>query len=498
MDATDTGFPPPAPYVDEQANGSQQPRVVKAERYPHRAAVDERLRFPGAGAAAARGRRHSVVNPPAGRRALRQLAAQRPEDPVAHERLARSLLAARDLAGLGALQPLLDTRFDGHSFTHLVAGHVAKALGDGGRAALRYRRALALRPVDGEALYNLVDVGTVRLGDAEGRQLAALAARSDLPAADRVNIAFALARLLEEAGESRRALECYRRANGIARETLRERGIRHDADAAERQLQADLANWQRDTFAAALEPAAIELTPVFVTGLPRSGTTLVEQIIASHPQATGGGELTLGPAVEQACRRHLGLGAADPLPAPDDPALRGELERARERYLDGLFLRGLDARWVVDKLPANLRIAGFLRLLFPAAPIVHCGREPRATAWSLYTANFAAHEPWVHDLGDMAGVFRRHRRLLAHWRDVLPGPFVELAYEALVRNPEQEIPAQLADCGIPFDPATLRPEKLQRPVFTASHRQVRRPIHTDAIERWRPYGSVLSGFAEPA
>ncbi|MFN2287857.1 MAG: sulfotransferase [Chromatocurvus sp.] len=431
------------------------------------------------------------------RRALQQAAARQPGDAIIHERLARALLAEQDLDALSALQALLDERFANRAFTHLVAGHAAKAAGASDRAAQRYHRALTLCATSGEALYNLVDLGGVRADDAQGLRIAALADTpkgGELAAADRINIGFARGRLLEQAGETDASFEHYRAANELARATLAERGICHDATDAERQLKADLSNWHPMLFESPLPPSGIDLTPVFVIGLPRSGTTLVEQIIASHPQARAGGELTLGPEVERDCRQQLGLGPSDPLPSPGLAAVREALERAREQYLDGLFERGLDARWVVDKLPANSRIAGFLRLLFPDAPIVQCRRDPRALAWSLYTANFAAHEAWYHRLDDMVGVLKRHASLMAHWRSVLPPPFTEISYEALARNPETQIPALLAACGIPFDPATLKPEALERPVFTASHAQVRRPIHTGAIERWRPYATHLKRF----
>ena len=430
------------------------------------------------------------------RRTLQRTANQQPTNAAIHERLARAILAERDIAALAGLQALLDDRFGDQPFTHLVAGHSAKAAGDTDAAARRYRRALALQPSSGEAQYNLVDL-EVCLESAEHKRITELtetAVGGTLHVVDRINLHFARARLLERAGEAEAAFEHYRVANELAKAALNERGILYDADTAERQLQADLANWHPGLFETPLPPCGIDLTPVFVVGLPRSGTTLVEQIIASHPQACAGGELTLGPEVEHACRQRLGIGPAEPLPSPTDPTLRAALERARERYLDGLFERGLDARWVVDKLPANARIAGFLRLLFPDAPIIHCQRDPRALAWSLYTANFAAHEAWYHDLDAMVGVFQRHDGLTAHWRALLPSPFIDVNYEALVHEPGTQIPNLLAACGIPFDAATLQPELLKRPVFTASHAQVRRPIHTAATERWRPQAQHLMQF----
>ncbi|HZW59418.1 MAG TPA: sulfotransferase, partial [Woeseiaceae bacterium] len=172
------------------------------------------------------------------------------------------------------------------------------------------------------------------------------------------------------------------------------------------------------------------------------------------------------------------------------------LEDARERYVEALFARGLSGPCVVDKLPANFEIAGFLRLLFPNAPIVHAVRDLRATGFSLFNANFGAHEPWKYDLDDLAHYLREYRRLMSHWRAVLPGPFIEVAYEELVADPGQRIPALLTAVGLECEPACLEFHRQSRPIMTASHAQVQRPAYTDAIGHWRHYADWLGAVAQ--
>jgi hypothetical protein len=159
--------------------------------------------------------------------------------------------------------------------------------------------------------------------------------------------------------------------------------------------------------------------------------------------------------------------------------------------VEKLFERDLDGPWVVDKLPGNFAIAGFLRLMFPESPIVHSVRDPRATCFSLYCANFNVHEPWYHDLADLAHYHGQYRRLMSHWHKVIPAPFVDVVYEQLVSDPQSGIPALLQAIGLPFDPACLEFHRYQRPILTASHAEVRRPIYTSAINHWQRYAEWL-------
>ncbi|MDZ7669338.1 MAG: sulfotransferase [Gammaproteobacteria bacterium] len=187
----------------------------------------------------------------------------------------------------------------------------------------------------------------------------------------------------------------------------------------------------------------MDVTPIFVIGLPRSGTTLIEQILASHPRVEAGGELTAAMQCEQEFRQQRHAAGRTGRVEASDATDRALLETARERYLEALFERNLDAPFIVDKLPANFRIAGFLRLLFAAAPIMHSRRQGAATCFSLYNANFAGHEPYYHDLEHLAHYYGQYRRLMQHWHEVVEPPLHTVHYEALVTDPARQIPALL-------------------------------------------------------
>ncbi len=187
-----------------------------------------------------------------------------------------------------------------------------------------------------------------------------------------------------------------------------------------------MAQYSRMTFRAPIDDLPVEFVPIFVVGPPRSGTTLIEQILSCHTRVEAGGELTAARRSESEFRRARAAAGRD---GPVDPMHKvdaGLLEAARERYVEALFERGLSGSVIVDKLPANFEIAGFLRAMFPDAPIVHCVRDLRATGFSLYNANFGAHEPWYYDLEDLAHYLRLYRRLMSHWHDVITPPLILL------------------------------------------------------------------------
>lgn len=414
-------------------------------------------------------------------RALRRAVALDPEDGAAHGALARALFARRDLAGLEHQLSRLRQAFPEQLETDLLAGHAAKALGDVDRARTAYLRAAAAHPRSGEVLYNLVDLAPGAVDERLRSRLRTLCEDAATDTADRVNAEFAEARLREQEGDVEGAFAYYARANGRAREALTRRGLRWDGDALEARLARERERGSLPPRDAGAPRVPMPITPIFVIGPPRSGTTLVERILGSHAAVQAAGELPLGPRIHAEATARSELDAA-------------ALDAAREAYVEGLFARGFDGPFVVDKLPANWEIAGFLRLVFPEAPIVSVRRDPRATAWSLFTANFAAHEPWVHDLETIAAVLRAAARQQDHWRATLAPPFAELRYEALVANPEPRIRRLLEELGLPFDPAVLHSETLDAPVFTASHRGVRVPIHDRARDRWRPWADRLRGL----
>lgn len=413
----------------------------------------------------------------------------------AHQGLARMRFALQDLDGVQQSVTELQRRFPEHAFTHLIAGHMLKALGDTPAATECYARALERNPDLGEALYNLVDLAPPDVDNPLAAHAAVLASRVDLAAADRINAGFAYARILDRAARYSDSFHELRRANELARDVLAHQGIVYHPPGVEARFGRTMTEYPEQTFCLTLDPLPVGVTPVFVVGLPRSGTTLVEQILASHPDVQAGGELPFARDCEYRFRVSRVTAGRDGPVNPADPVDAELLESARERYLDALFERGLDGPWIIDKLPANFEIAGFLRSIFPHAPVIHCVRDPHATCFSLYKANFGAHEPWYHDLVHMAHYYGQYRRLMAHWAKALTAPFLEVAYEELVLSPDARIPALLEAIGLPFDPACFEFYRHNRPILTASHAQVRRPIYTDSIDHWRHYTDWLGPLA---
>jgi Tfp pilus assembly protein PilF len=435
--------------------------------------------------------RASQGDPAAAVAAYEQAVLAAPDNFAASYGIVRSRFEDQDLDGARSRIEDLLHRFPQMAGTHLLAGHLHKAFGEPLAASRAYRRALQLEPHLGEALYNLVETEPPAPDDTTTAHAIDIATSDDVRPADRINARFALARIYDRAGRYGEAFENAECANRLAQAELAARHIRYRPAETEQRVDRIIAEYPASTFRTALDPLPIELTPVFVIGLPRSGTTLLEQIIASHGAVQAAGERVFAVRCEREFRKaRKGAGREGPV----DPANAVDaklLEAARESYIEDLFESGLDGPWIVDKLPANFEIAGFLRSMFPAAPIVHSVRDPRATCFSLYWSNFAAHEPWYHDLGHLAYHCRQYQRLMNHWRNVIPGRFVEPAYEELVRDPRARIADLLRDIGLEFDHACTKFYEQDRPILTASHAQVRRPMNASAIDRWRHYAEWL-------
>lgn len=427
--------------------------------------------------------------------AWQSASAAAPDALMMQQGFARARFAAQDMAGAHNSANELLRQFPAHAFAHLYHGHLQKALGETAAAAASYRRALELDPQCSEALYNLVELPECEADSVLRAQAIALAERDDLPPAERINAAFAAARILDRERRFREAFKYLRRANEWACAESERSGRRYDRAAAEARVAQTIAQYPRTTFRVAIGALAVEFMPIFVIGPPRSGTTLIEQILSSHSRVEAGGELTAAPRSEAEFRRaRSAAGRRGPVD-PAHPVDAGLLEAARERYVEALFERGLSGPLVVDKLPANFEIAGFLRAMFPEAPILHSVRDMRATGFSLYNANFGAHESWYHELGDLAHYLHLYRRLMRHWQDVIKPPLASISYEQLAREPDEQIPALLQLAGLAVEPSCLEFYRNARPILTASHAQVRRPAYTFAIDHWRNYSDWLGPVA---
>ncbi len=230
-------------------------------------------------------------------------------------------------------------------------------------------------------------------------------------------------------------------------------------------------------------------TPVFILGMPRSGTSLVEQILASHPQVHGAGELNNIMRLESGMPDLVGGGKR--FPDGLNKLTQEHVDELASHYLEHLAELSPDALRVTDKMPNNFLHLGTIQLLFPDARIIHCMRDPLDTCLSCYFQNFFAQHPYTNDLGHLGAYYNGYERLMAHWKQTLDLPIFDIRYEDLVENQETKSREMIEFIGLEWDEACLKFHENKRIGRTASYDQVRQPIYKGSVARWRNYESHL-------
>lgn len=360
----------------------------------------------------------------------------------------------------------------------LNLGNLHEDRGRRDAAAAAYEQALIHAPGDALALSRLAGLSRAADGDDAliARLRAALAAVRGVTREamlDRADLGFALGRRLDEAGLYDDAFAAFAAANTASRATL-PAAQAYDRAEAERRVEAIIAAWPT---APATPEQAGDAAPVFICGLFRSGSTLIEQILAAHPRVTAGGELDLIPELARA------LGDT----APD----ADRIVQMRRTYLDGARLRFPDADVLTDKRPDNIAHVGLIKALFPRARIVRTRRNAADNALSIFFLHLSHAMPWALDLGDAAHWLGLERRLAAHWRALWPDDWHEVDYDALTAEPETGIRALLDFLGLDWSPALLDFHRADNAVRTASVWQVREPLYRRSSGRRRNYRAHL-------
>ena len=295
---------------------------------------------------------------------------------------------------------------------------------------------------------------------------------------------FALGKIGDDIGEVEYAAAHLRAANRLVHDT-----IRFDTASHARAVDAVMETFDDEFFASRSDAGTSCERPVFIVGMPRSGTSLVEQILATHPAVHGGGERR---DIDRIARRIWQVtGSRERYPRC---AANLTLEHAAilgQQYLESGPQPAAELQRVTDKLPTNFLHLGLIALLLPKARIVHCRRDPRDVALSVFAQQFAEGHVWAYAFEDIAAFYSVYQRLMAHWRAVLPKPFLELDYEELVRGPEPVCRRLLAFCGLEWDSGCLEFHRNRRVVDTASNWQVRQPLYRHSVGRWRLYAPHL-------
>lgn len=361
----------------------------------------------------------------------------------------------------------------------LLLAEALMMLGRIDESAAQYRELLQQHPHSGQAWWGLANLKSVRLDADDVGRLQALARRRDLPDVEQLTARFALAKALDDTARHTEAFHAYVDANAFAR-----RGFRWDAAGFARWMEHLRATFERSAYA----PADVQFgaEAIFVVGLPRSASTLTEQILAAHPQVEGASELgDLGAVIREESRRR-----ARAFPDWVADAGAADWRRLGERYLERT------ARWrerrprFTDKAPANWMLTAAIRRMLPGARIVDCRRDPLETCWSCFRQIFWREHEYSYDLGDLAAYWHVYDAAMRHWSAAHPQHVREQVYEALLADPERQTRELLDFCGLPFDEACLRFHEAERSVRTASAAQVRQPLNRDTARTAR-YGALL-------
>lgn len=368
----------------------------------------------------------------------------------------------------------------------LNLGNIHEQRGDRDPALDAYERALVIEPTNALALARLPNLKvTPDAKDPLIDRLEQAIARPGASATERADLGFGLGKALDSAAEYDRAFAAYAAANHASRLSAGPQGARYDAMAHERFVDRMIATFAEPAIPAV--PAVHRAPPLFICGMFRSGSTLVEQVLASHPRVTAGGEIDLLPAI---ARDHLG-----PLLRGSSMALdASRLQQLRILYLDAVSARFPGAALVTDKRPDNFLNIGLIKLLFPHAKIVHTRRHAIDNCLSVFFLHLGHSMPYAFDLLDIAHWYRQYERLMAHWKSLYGDAIHDLDYDGLVADFQPTIRLLLDYCELPWDDACLAFHTTKTVVMTPSAWQVRQPLYTRASGRWRHYERHLDGL----
>jgi tetratricopeptide (TPR) repeat protein len=382
-----------------------------------------------------------------------------------------------------ALMQALLAEQPGNDQAWVLLGHLRREAGQQAQAVEAYRRALTLRPDSSEAYWSLANLKTVRLAADDVSAMTGLLTRTSLLRVDRVRLEFALGKAYEDEARYADAFAHFSSGNALHRAT-----VYYDPDAAAAAVRRAKQLFDPAFFRERRGWGSTRADPIFIVGVPRSGSTLLEQMLASHAAVEGTRELSdLSLVVLELIARASARG----LSAYPDLLVgleRGEIEAAAEQYLERTQVhRPLGRARFIDKMPANFSHVGLIQLMFPNAAIIDARRHPLGCAVSCYKQLFAWGAAFSYDLAELGRHIRDYAELMAHFDAVLPQRVHRAYYERIVAAPEAELAALLDYCGLPFDPQCLRFYENRRIVQSVSSEQVRRPLYAEGVEQWRHY-----------
>jgi len=372
---------------------------------------------------------------------------------------------------------------------HLSVAHALKTVGRTSEAIAAYRAAAAARPSYGEAYWSLANLKTYRFTDAEIEEMRRQEASPRTLPVDRYHFCFALGKALEDRADYAESFALYERGNALKKIECRYRPEPLERNA---RLQAEICT---EAFVAARKDlGAGSPAPIFIVGLPRSGSTLIEQILASHSLVEGTMELADIPRLVQDLQGRETRDSTPRYPGVLAQLHADDLRRLGEKYLNDTLVYRTGKPFFIDKMPNNFRHLGLIHLILPNAKIIDARREPLACCFSNYKQLFASGQQFTYSVEDITRYYRMYLELMTHWDTVIPGKILRVQHEDVVADLEGNVRRILDFCGLEFENSCLDFHRTQRSVHTASSEQVRRPINREGVDQWRHFDPWLGAF----
>ena len=368
----------------------------------------------------------------------------------------------------------------------LLRGHALKTIGRVDQAIEAYRSAYQARPEFGDAYWSLANLKTYRFTEAERQQMLGEEGASTTNTDDRIHLCFALGKAYEDIEQFEDAASWYKKGNELKRVEAA-----YDADRMTQQLKLQQSHCDAEYFNKIMGSGCDDSAPIFIVGLPRAGSTLLEQILASHSQVDGTLELQNIPAIA-----HKLDGRRMVYDEPQYPAVLRDLgpEQAKvlgEQYINETQIHRAGAPYFIDKMPNNFRHIGLIKTILPNAKVIDARRHPMACCFSGYKQLFADGQEFTYGLTEIGQYYRDYVELMDHWDQAIPGFVLRVQYEDVVDDLESQVRRILDFCGLEFEPACVEFYKTKRSVRTPSSEQVRQPIYRAGVDQWRHFEPYL-------
>ena len=389
-------------------------------------------------------------------------------------------------AALAMFDKVLE-RLPADASTLTSRGHALKTFGRTDDAIASYRAATRANPLQGDAWYALANLKTHRFSSEDIAVMKQAEAGTDLSFMGRVHIAFALGKALEDEGDYDASFEHYATGN-----RLKKLQTRYTTEQMEEEIAAQKRHFTKALFEARIGSGNPDPAPIFIVGLPRAGSTLIEQILASHSQVDGTLELPNILSLAHRLRGRKQVTDRDRYPRILHDLPTADLHDLGADYIENTRIHRQGAPFFTDKMPNNFRHIGLIHMILPNAKIIDARREPMACCFSGFKQLFAEGQEFSYSLEDIGNYYRGYVDLMAHWDEVLPGKILRVQHEDVVADLDSEVRRILDYCGLPFEQACIDFHKTDRAVRTASSEQVRQPINTSGLEQWRKFEAHLA------